>query len=107
MSERSYVLSDDLGVIETVHQDSSGRLTIARKQDVSRILDANKAQSNDAPGRFKDEMLNHVARIPMVVYEQWLKELPKDADEATKKRHIRAKLNDPDTAFLRTRKGRI
>ena len=107
MSERSYVLDTFAGVVETVHQDHEGRLTIQRKQDVGLILDANKAQANDAPTRFKSEVTNHVARIPLVIYEQWLKELPKDADEATKKRHLRAKLNDPDNAFLRTRKGRI
>ena len=107
MSGRSYVLDAFGGVIETVHQDSMGRLTIAREQDVSRILDANKAQQTDAPGRFKDDLMNHVARVPLVMYEKWLAELPKDADEKTKKAHIRKKLNDPENAFLRTRKGRI
>jgi len=101
-------------VIKTkFHYDDGGdTLHIERSQDVSAILERNKAIANSHQakrphaGRYR-QTYNHVASIPMVVVEQWMKEgvnffnpTPED------KKKIRQYLNG-DYKLLKTIPGHI
>lgn len=87
-----YVPSDEGMVLET-------------KQDVEPVVEANKAQLRDSDGHFNLDGQTHVARIPMVVWEQWMREtngaIMKDDDL------LKQKLNDRDNRAFRTHPGKI
>ncbi len=101
---------DPLTGIETWHHfdTTTGLTTIETVQDVEPYLEYNKFRRNDDDYK-KQGMKNefwHVARIPIVVQEQWLRE----GIDIYNKDHwpkVRQKLNDPDWANLRTSRGRI
>ena len=80
-------------------------LHVKTVQDVQPILDLNKAQRNSGPGKFDGiGDMAHVARIPMVVVEDWINNYninvmsPSDDD----KRRMMALLNG-DFKYLKTR----
>jgi hypothetical protein len=63
------VLEQD-GDMTTIYHDLGDKVVIQKVQDVSPILEANKAQYNAASGRMGD--LVHVGRIPKVVMDRWI-----------------------------------
>jgi len=93
------------------HEDvSAGQYIIERVQDVEPILDMNKIRQNDGTdGYTPSKDLKHVASIPLVVIEQWMKQdgvnflaMPHGPE---REKYIRKKLNDSDNNFLRTDGG--
>lgn len=98
-----------LGMIERYHYDhADGRMVTSLVQDVEPILNENKRLQNDPnhDGYTPSRDLRHVAQIPMVVIEQWLKEGIDYANAADWPK-IAAKLDDPEYAYLRTGGGRV
>lgn len=94
------------------YDENADRLTVVRSQDVEAIVERNKALVNGQPakrphaGRYS-QTYNHVASIPMVVVEQWMKEgidffNPDEKD----KRRIAAYLNG-DYKHLKTIPGKL
>lgn len=85
------------------HYDPSERLFhFERVQDVEPILENNKRLQSE---RQKSDWGRHIATIPAVILERWIKEdgvnymaLPSDEFG----RLIKRKLRDPDYAWLRT-----
>ena len=96
-------------IIETYHYDEQeDKMHIQRVQDVEPILEANKRQFQVDDKRYKSDTLNHVARIPLVLLEQWGKKLgmnPMHILEDDKL--LRKLLDDPDHRFLRTKPGKL
>jgi len=87
------------------HYDAvEDKLTVQRIQDVEPIIEANKRAANDASSNWRGDM-HHVASIPLVVLEHYRNRLGIDLlkDGAALKRF----LNDPENAFMRTKRGRI
>lgn len=80
-------------------------VVIHRVQDCQPILEANRRAFNESPKAFGE--MAEVADVPVVVYEQWLKELPRNASAKERMEFFRKKLNDPENAYFRTRPGRI
>lgn len=100
--------------IKTTIKAQDGKVGIYREQEVDGILDAVKAERNEvtswrpySSGR-KDVSMRHVAEIPNLVAEQWLKEginiFSPDPDMQKK---FRQKLNSPEYRYLRTFPGRV
>ena len=96
------------GVTVRPHFDSNGQdLAIEHVQDVEPILEWNKEARRDEQ---KSDFGRHVARIPNVIYVQWLNE--EHARGNTNLRLftpefdaiVQKKLQDPDWAYLRTDK---
>ncbi len=93
------------GIVELFHYDTdTGGFSIERRQDVSPILEVNKALFNDAPLRFGE--WSHIASIPAVIMEQ----LAKDGIMTTGGKlldpvRFRRWLNDRDNRLFRTRPG--
>lgn len=102
----------DGDLLETeLHVDRSERtLTINRAQDVEPIIDLNKYLQTLQQ---KSDWGRHVARIPNIFYEKWLRE---EWDRGNT--HLRPftvefdelvdrKLKDPDWKFLRTDSAQV
>lgn len=92
-----------MGVTEYFHASDDGdSFTIETVQDVEPLLDMNKADMNEVGNFDKWGDGKLVARIPMVIYDQWMREGITD-DQAK----LKAKLNDPDNRFMRTWPGHL
>lgn len=81
-------------------------LHVETKQDVQPILDSNKAERNANTSRFRrSDDMEHVARIPMVVVEDWINRFGLNAMSPSEEDTIRitALLNSPEYAYLKTR----
>jgi hypothetical protein len=92
-----------VGITEIFHGSEDGEsFTIETVQDVEPLLDLNKADLNNVTNsdRFGDGKI--VARIPMVIYDQWLREGIAHDETA-----LKAKLNDPDNRFMRIWPGHL
>jgi hypothetical protein len=93
----------DTGIRELFYYDPDrDRFRIEAIQDVDDITDLNKAQHNEATDRGWKGDLNHVARIPLVLFYK-LKKLGILNDQ----RAIKRWLNDKDNSVFRTRPGRV
>ena len=94
----------DLGITRTWHYDAeTDQATIQTSQDVTAIVEANKADFNrvDERANWRGEW-HHVASIPEAVYYR-LKAEGKLDDDAYMKRW----LNDPENQYFRTRPGQV
>lgn len=108
------IVLDRTGLVGTkIEIVSPTKFNVMRFQDVEPILDANKRDQNDRDflnGYTENKDMKHVARIPLVVLEQWAKEhgiRKKNIFGREMTEIIRKKLNDPDNLFLRTGLGRV
>jgi hypothetical protein len=90
---------------EAFYEEDGDRLIIKSTQDVESILAHNRMLQADTTKTRTKEM-RHVASIPNIIIEQWLKEginiFQKEGWERAKK-----KLNDPDYRYLRTDLGTL
>lgn len=90
------------------HDKVEDKLHIAHTQDVSPILESNRQAYNDSTKSDPWGDFNRVASIPAVVVMEWMKEgINVMAPNYQDKKRIKAKLNSPEYAYLRTRKGRL
>ena len=80
------------------------KLTIRNRHDVTDVIEGNKQQQNASlDSRYGNQMMHHVADIPMAVVMQWKKEgLDIFRNDPETKRRLRRKLNDPDYRYLKT-----
>ena len=89
-------------------KDGPGRVTIRRFQDVDDILEMNKIAYNShgkKPNYSDSNGQHHVATIPSILVEKWMREGFNWYESTDKER--RAKLNDPDNRKLLARPGRL
>lgn len=89
-------------VTETFHEDTDGTVYLEQAQDVTAIVESNRALYNLSDGvpRFGDG--KRVASIPMVIYMDLVKRgIAKD------QKKLRQWLNDPDNRAFRTLPGVI
>lgn len=98
--------SDPLTQSHTVFHTDPTDETIAFEevQDVTDIVENSKLLYNlfDERTPFKGDGMHHVARIPDVIWAEWVR-TGKHLDKA----FIRNWCNDPDNRLFRTRPGRI
>lgn len=101
------------GIITQFEIVSKDAFNVKRTQDVSKILDMNKADQADSSfndGYTEEGDMKHVARVPLLVLEQWAKKhniAKKDVYGKEMNDIIRKELNDPDNKFLRTGGGEL
>lgn len=95
------------GIVEHFYYDpDTDGFTIERTQDVSGLLDVNKALWNDAPLRFGE--FSHVASIPAVIMEQLAKDgIVTAGGRILDEPRFRKWLNDRDNRLFRTRPGHV
>lgn len=93
--------SDTTGIVTSFHYDADKDEAIIQKsQDVSAIIEANKAEFNAAPERWGE--WTKVGSIPLSVYYELERQGITKDQEAMKKW-----LNDPDNRYFRTRPGTV
>ncbi|CAB4126393.1 hypothetical protein UFOVP89_37 [uncultured Caudovirales phage] len=96
------------GSITTFHDVDDGGVVIAREQNVSALIDANKEEYNTADSKWNDNALeNRVARIPMAVFEDLQKQGITRGFTVIDMPRFKAWLNNPDNRVFRTKAGRI
>ncbi len=99
----------DLGTdISTAIKGKDGQLHVNRVQDVEPYLDVNKrAQADGAGGwrRTSGKNRRHIAEIPNIVVEMWLKQGFNMFQVS--ERELRKKLDEPEWSYLKTIPGRV
>lgn len=96
------LVSDSESLVdEVVHYDDTNDTTyVEQVQDVTEIVEANKAMHNLVDERAPWGAGRRVASIPVVVYHDLLKR-----GIAGDRKKFKAWLNDPDNRFFRTAPG--
>lgn len=94
------------GLVSTYFIDDKGEITIRRSQEVSAVLENNKALYNSGDGYSQSRDFRAVAEIPFGVLEIWRGEGinihdPNHADI------VKRKLNSNEFRYLRTAEGWI
>ncbi len=93
---------------QTVHADNDGNLIIETKQDVSEIVEANKAQldfDKQRTGNLNE--LHHVARIPFTVIDVLNQKGIMRGFHVVDDVGFAKWLNDPENAVWKTYRGTI
>ena len=94
-------------VVSTLHYDKMTDVTtIQQSQNVNPYLDANKAQRDSQTAFTKmGDGLQKIASIPLVVIDQWRKEIGSDPLHLSNRKWLMLRLNDKAYSKLRTRTG--
>ena len=86
---------------KTVYEESANQVTLTTHQDAQPILDRNAYERNNQVNANANTSLGRkVASIPLVVWQNWMKETNGEIQKDPKV--LARYLNDPDNAFLRT-----
>jgi hypothetical protein len=92
-----------LGMTQYFHyDDDKDEFTIETRQDVSSLVELNKAKFNQTDEKARWGELSQVASIPLNIYYDLKKRGILDD-----KKKLRAWLNDPDNRAFRTRPGQV
>ncbi len=92
---------------QTIFHDVDGNYVLETRQDVSGILEKNKAEFASIDERAKWGDLTKIATLPMVVIDDLNKKGIMRGFAVIDERRFRAFLNDPDNRFFRTRPGEV
>jgi hypothetical protein len=92
---------------DTNFHDLDGKHFIETRQDISEILENNKAQFNAIDERTKWGEFTKVASLPNVVIDDLNTKGIMRGFAVIDEKRFRAFLNDPDNRFFRTRPGQI
>lgn len=93
---------------QTVHADDDGGLIIETKQDVTEIIEANKAQlefDKERKGHLNE--LHHVARIPFTVIDVLNQRGIMKGFNVVDEVGFASWLNDPENAVWKTYRGTV
>lgn len=92
---------------QTLFHSIDGNDVLEVRQDVSKIIEQNKAQYNAIDERAKWGELTKIASLPMVVIDDLNKKGIMRGFAVMDQRGFKAFLNDPDNRFFRTRPGEV
>lgn len=95
------------GEKRTWYADGEGGLIIKHEQDVSAILEANKASYNQTDERTRWGDGARVAEIPNSVISELNAQGIMRGFTVVDQKRMKAFLNDPANRYLRTRPGRV
>jgi hypothetical protein len=100
--------TDEIGITKTYYADGEGGLVIETSQDVTDILERNKARYNaiDEKARWGDG-LEHIGYIPVAMIKELNQKGILRGYAVVDLKKFKAYLNDPVNRYLRTRPGRI
>lgn len=87
----------------------TGRTTIKTEQDVETYLERNKRIFNedDISAHGKKEGWWHVASIPIIVQDKWMREYGVNIWNKDHIKKVKQLLNSPEWRYLRTAPGRL
>lgn len=93
---------DPLTGVETWFHDDDGGFKIENRQDISAILNQNRALQNQGISKGEKGEFWHAATVPNVILEMWANEAGMTMNDPAFKEVVKKKLNDPDNRFMRT-----
>jgi hypothetical protein len=108
-------LFDDFNGVKTwwIYNEADDTVTLQREQDVSPILEANKALYATVDENARWGELTRVAHIPEVLLDEWIKDGTLQWEPGHRSLGFRdqrtalRKLDDPEFLKLRTRPGHV
>ena len=92
---------------QTNFHDLDGKYVIETAQDISGIIESNKAQFNAIDEKAKWGEWSKIASLPFVVVDDLNKKGIMRGFAVMDEKRFRAFLNDPDNRFFRTRPGQV
>ena len=92
---------------QTLFHSIDGSDVLEVRQDVSQIIEQNKAQFNAIDERAKWGEFTKIASLPMVVIDDLNKKGIMRGFAVMDQKRFKAFLNDPDNRFFRTRPGEV
>lgn len=95
------------GGIAHFWKDTEDGGAVVSAQDVSSIIEANKAAYNHNDGYTRDRSMRRVGFLPEIIRQKWLNEEGWDAYDPDCAHQLMRKLNDPDWRYLRTASGTL
>lgn len=97
------------GITTTDFKDDGENLIVTQKQDITDIIESNKADYNatDSKASWGDTLNNRVARIPLTVFQDLEKQGITRGFTVIDMKRFKDWLNNPDNRVFRTRAGRI
>jgi len=97
------------GITATEFKDDGDQLIITQKQNITGIIEANKAEyaENSSVTGWGDTLNNRVARIPLTVFADLEKQGITRGFTVIDMKRFKEWLNNPDNRVFRTRAGRI
>jgi len=97
------------GISNTEFSDDGDQLIIKQEQNITDIIEANKADYNatDSKASWGDTLNNRVARIPLVVFAELEKQGITRGFTIIDMKRFKDWLNNPENRVFRTRAGRI
>jgi hypothetical protein len=100
--------SDPIAKIQTIFHptnDVNGGYVLEERQDVTDLVETNKAVYNSIDQRAKHDTMNRYASIPLnLFFEQWGKGMWRGNKLGQEEKRW---LNDNENRFFRTRPGRV
>lgn len=98
---------DDIGIKKTYYADGDGGIVIQTSQDVTPIIEANKAQYNATDERARWGEWAKVGSIPLTMIQKLNEMGICKGFMIIDQKKLKAFLNDPENRYLRTRPGRL
>ena len=95
------VISDKRG-IKTTMEIKGDKTTISKSQDVTGLLDFNKAKASELGKQIYSDAYNHVASIPAILQVKWLQEEGLNIYNPDHAERLKRKLNSNEYRYLRT-----
>jgi hypothetical protein len=92
---------------QTIFHDADGNYILEVRQDVSGIIEKNKAEYAAIDERAKWGDLTKIATLPLAVIDDLNKKGIMRGFAVTDERRFKVFLNDPDNRFFRTRPGEV
>lgn len=88
-------------------QARNGQLVQYREQDVEPYLEANKRAMLDFGTKQRKSSFRHVAEVPNVIVEKWLRELGVNIFDRNHAKKVQQLLNSSEYRYLRTSPGKL
>lgn len=88
------------------HDESTNKTIIKTVQDVAPVLDQNQVERSQSSSGWRGD-LHKVASVPLVLIEEWSRELGCNVLAPQNRHLLMLKLNNRDYSKLRTKEGRI
>lgn len=97
----------DSGITREWHDNEDGTIRIVSSQDVTPILEMNKAMATHNDGYTPSRNMRRAACIPNALITKWLVEEGWNALDPTCWKKLKAKLNSSEYLYLRSAPGRL
>lgn len=97
----------DGGIKREWHDHEDGTYSVVERQDVTPILETNKAMATHNDGYTPSREMRRAASIPNLLIHKWLVEEGWNALDPACAKKLKQKLNSSEYLYLRTAPGKL